>query len=167
MAEHSSRNRKRPRVKGTKPEPGFEKPAPPEATNYQHPSSPGNLETEAGAGLFESQATGRRTAQGGGRRTGGKGYPGRAAAGPARQTVHRPHPRGSEPAATSTDSGAPLSVPSDSVGPQPAAPDVPEIADPNYSAARQPHAQNAGDVRHRRRPDPGASVSAVMSRDLD
>lgn len=65
--------------------------------------------------------------------------------------------------ASSTDGNGPsLNVPNDSVGPQPSAPDVPELYDPNYTAASQ---RSSRPIRHDVGPD--ARVSDAMTSDAE
>ena len=131
-------------VQGEQPEPGFEAEAPPGATNYEHPERIGTRSAVPGAGVVS----------------------GGADAGPIESNpdlnVPRAHPgQGAAPEA----GGASLSVPSDSVGPQPSAPDVPELYDPNYTAASQAlgHRGRAG----RRKAGPDASVRDAMSSEVN
>lgn len=126
MADRKTTSRKRNSRSGTKrskPQPGFERAAPPEETNYEHAEPPGTFVPVPGAGALPRQTKAepmsrnpdpRRQAKSTGRRTG----------------------RGNASSATSAGADGPsLDVPNDSVGPQPSAPDVPELYDPNYTAA--------------------------------
>ena len=130
MADRKGASRKHsspPRNKRPKPEPGFERPAPPEATNYQHAEPPGTLVPVPGAGALPTEDTKPMSkAPDRGRR--GKSLIRRSGA---------PHAHSSSrtAAARAVREDPPLSVPNDSVGPQPSAPDVPELYDPNYTAA--------------------------------
>ena len=105
----------------------FERPAPPEATNYIHPAAAGTRATVPGAGIVSSDAD----------------------AGPAEAkpdiSHSRPHPgHGTGPLnapnamqESGRDLGAPLSVPNDTVGPEPGPSGIPETSDPNYTAASE------------------------------
>lgn len=127
-------------TKGDQPERGFEQPAPPEATNRDHPSSVGSRVTVPGAGVISAGAEAESLQSNPDIRHEAR-HPGQAAG---------------------TSDGAPLNVPSDSVGPQPAAPDVPELYDPNYTAA------SGGAIGPRRqRLGPDARVCDAMTRDVE
>ena len=127
-------------LKGEKPEPGFEQPAPPEATNRDHPSPLGSHVTVPGAGVMSAGAEAESL----------QSNP------DVRHDIRHPGQ------AAGAVGDAPLNVPSDSVGPQPAAPDVPELYDPNYTAASR-HA--GGPRRHNLGPD--ARVCDAMTRDVE
>lgn len=132
MAVHKSTSRKHsspPKNKRTRPEPGFERPAPPAATNYQHAEPPGALVPVPGAGALPKEDTQRISKADRARRV--KSPMGRSRAPNSTRSA----------AASEVRRDAPLSVPNDSVGPQPSAPDVPELYDPNYTAASSRHAR--------------------------
>ena len=103
----------------------FEHPASPEATNHDHPSAVGGRVTVPGAGIVTNGSDAgpveSRTSSGG-------QYPG-----------HGKGPLNAPNAVQETgrDLGAPLSVPSDTVGPEPGSSGIPETSDPNYTAASE------------------------------
>lgn len=134
-------------VRGTQPEPAFEPgPASPEATNYEHPTPVGSRAAVPGAGVVRESAD----------------------AGPVETDPDRSQARRFPGHETVTaGDNAPLSVPTDTIGPQPAATNVPEIADPNYTAAGQARFAPYPDRDRRRNIGPDARVADVMSRDLD
>jgi CBS domain-containing protein len=153
MADRKSTSRKRngrSSTKRSKPQPGFERPAPPDETNYEHPEPPGTFAPVPGAGALPRETAAepmsrnpdpRRQAKSTGRRAG----------------------RGNASSASSAGADGPsLNVPNDSVGPQPSAPDVPELYDPNYTAAshRRPRP-----VHHDIGPD--GRVSDAMTPDVE
>lgn len=102
-----------------------ERPAGPEVTNYNHPSAPGSRVTVPGAGIVtagtDAGPVESRTSRGG-------QYPGRGA-GPLNAPNAVPE--------SGRDLGAPLNVPSDTVGPEPGPSGIPETSDPNYTAASE------------------------------
>lgn len=156
MADHKGASRKHgksPQARQPKPEPGFERPASPEATNFEHPEPTGTFAPVPGAGAMpkpprtESRAT----------RAGRHVDP---PSGPARPSGARSAKRATTSSSAPAD--PPLSVPSDSIGPQPVAPDVPELYDPNYSAATRP----AGGPVHRDL-GPDARVRDAMTADAE
>jgi CBS domain-containing protein len=175
MAEQQfpSRNVEPKNVRGTEPEPGFEPgPAPPEASNRDHAAPAGTRTTMPGAGVMETGPDRGQSRCFPGHGTGpleapGAKRPGTTPAGPAGTPEPARSESGSAAHETVTAGGnAPLSVPSDTIGPQPAATNVPEIADPNYTAASRQGAANASRAR-RRSIGPDARIADVMSRDLD
>lgn len=105
----------------------FEHPAPPEATNHDHPTAAGIRATVPGAGIVGNDAD----------------------AGPVEANPDISHSRdfpghGSGPLnapnavpESGRDLGAPLNVPSDTVGPEPGPSGIPETSDPNYTAASE------------------------------
>ncbi|HEY2589449.1 MAG TPA: CBS domain-containing protein [Tepidisphaeraceae bacterium] len=185
MAEQQfpSREVKTQPVRGTQPEPGFEPgPAPPEASNRDHAEPVGSRAAVPGAGVVRESADAGPVEsdpdRGEARRFPGHGTgpldaPGAKRPGTTSSGVASPP----DPATSTSNTAvteevtaggeAPLSVPSDSVGPQPAAADVPEIADPNYTAASQARFAANPDRARRRDIGPNARVADVMSRDLD
>lgn len=184
MSKRRSRETPKPIVKGEKPDPGFEKEPPPEATNRDHVAPVGSRHAVPGAGVVSSGADAGPVEDdtdlevphahpGHGR--GPLNAPGATRPGTTRSGVSSVpsgdwQPGGSEstsvPVEEITDGGeAPLSVPTDSVGPQPGAPDVPELYDPNYTAASHRHARNG--EHPKRTLTPEARVADLMSQDLD
>jgi hypothetical protein len=103
----------------------FENPAPPESTNHDHPSAAGSRVPVPGAGIVTSGTDAGPVESGTSR---GGNFPGHGT-GP----LNAPHAvRG-----TDASSGPPLSVPSDTVGPEPGPSGIPETSDPNYTAASE------------------------------
>ncbi|HEY2589450.1 MAG TPA: CBS domain-containing protein [Tepidisphaeraceae bacterium] len=164
---------------GRAPNPAFEQPAPPEATNHDHAAPPGTRAVVPGAGVVNptDDAGPMETEPDHGQR---RPFPGHGTGPLNAPNALRPGTTWSGVAsppdpATSTSNtvvteeataggGAPLSVPSDSVGPQPAAPGVREIADPNYTAAVWEHAHNRNHAIHREI-GPYTHVRDIMSAD--
>jgi CBS domain-containing protein len=173
----ASRKARGQQLKGEPPEPGFEQPAPPEATNRDHPSSIGSRAAVPGAGVVSAGADAGPVESNRDSRIESR-YPGHGAGPLNAENARRPGTTPQGPAAVASAAGAgssshatetvtagddaPLSVPNDSVGPQPAAPDVPELYDPNYTAASRPQSG----PRHRDL-GPDARVSDVMARDVE
>ena len=147
----ASRKGRGQNLKGEQPEPGFEQPAPPEATNRDHPGSVGSRAAVPGAGVVSAGSDAGPVESNPDLRDSSR-YPGQAGS--------TAHSQASE--ATTAGDNAPLSVPNDSVGPQPAAPDVAELYDPNFTAARRP-----GTGPRRRDLGPDARVCDAMSRDIE
>ena len=164
--KRTSRKARRSSSRGAHPEPGFERPAPPEATNYEHPEPIGIRAAVPGAGVVASDAD-AGPIQGKQNRRDAENYPGHGPGPLSAPNAVRPGTTRSRPAAvpsSSPDSAgppgghpteavtaggdAPLSVPSETVGPQPAAPDVPELYDPNYTAASE---KGQGNPKQQRR----------------
>lgn len=169
-----------PKDRSPHPDPGFEQPAPPESTNYQHPRPPGTVEPVPGAGivrpsddagpvLSEPDHGAKKHYPGQG--SGPLNAPNATRPGTTRSGVSSvPDPAGASSGNSVTeevtDGGeAPLSVPTDSVGP-PEAPDVPELYDPNYTAASRP-VRPTRQRERRQNLGPDARISDVMSTDLD
>ena len=103
----------------------FERPAPPDETNHDHPTAAGARVPVPGAGIVttgtDAGPVESRTSRGG-------NFPGHGA-GP----LNAPH----AVPESGRDLGAPLSVPSDTVGPEPGPSGIPETSDPNYTAASE------------------------------
>jgi CBS domain-containing protein len=181
MARHkgSSGKSTRPIVRGEKPKPGFERPAPPNETNRDHAAPPGSRVPVPGAGVIDpiDDAGPIETEPDHGQH---RHFPGHGKGPLNAPNATRPGTTWSgissppDPAtSTSTTAvteeateggGAPLSVPSDSVGPQPPAPGVREVADPNYTAAVWEHAHHRNHAI-RRDIGPETRVSDIMSPD--
>ena len=174
---------KKQNVKGEHPEPGFEQEAAPEATNYDHPQAIGTRAAVPGAGVVSSGADAGPVetnpdvnvpraypGQGAGPLSAPDALrPGTTRSAPASAPSGAGEPGGSSSHSEATEAiteggGAPLSVPSDSVGPQPSAPDVPELYDPNYTAASQARGHR-GRADHRN-VGPDASVRDAMSSEV-
>lgn len=168
-----------PATNGTAPNPAFEPPAPPEATNHDHAMPPGTRGVAPGAGVvdptvdagpMETEADHGQHRPFPGHGTGPLNAPNAMRAGTTWSGVSSPPDPATSTSSTvvteevTTGGGAPLSVPSDSVGPQPAAPGVREIADPNYTAAVWEHARGH-DHALRRDIGPYTHVRDAMSAD--
>jgi CBS domain-containing protein len=168
---------KRPVEFGRRPNPEFEQPAPPEATNHDHATPPGTRTVVPGAGIVDptDNAGPMQTEPDHGQRRPFSGHgsgplnaPDATRAGTTWSGVSSPPDPATSTSSTviteevTAGGGAPLSVPSDSVGPQPAAPGVREIADPNYTAAVWEHARNH-DHAIRREIGPDTHVRDIMS----
>ena len=164
---------------GKPPNPGFEQPAPPEATNHDHPAPPGLGAVVPGAGLvdpsddagpIETEPDHGQHRPFPGHGTGPLNAPNATRPGTTWSGIASPP----DPATSSSTTvvteevteggGAPLSVPSDTVGPQPASPGVPEVADPNYTAAVWEQARHRNHAI-RRDIGPDTHVRDIMSAD--
>lgn len=103
----------------------FERPASAEATNYDHPSAAGSRVAVPGAGVVTSGADAGPVDSTSSR---GGNYPGHGT-GPLNAPNAVPE--------SGRDLGAPLNVPSDTVGPEPGPSGIPETSNPNYTAASE------------------------------
>lgn len=181
MAHQEHRSRTNQSDRGESPEPGFENAAEPADTNYEHPTPVGDRVAVPGAGVVRETADagpvesdpdrsqhrdfpghgpgpllGANASRPGTTRSGVASVPDRAGASSTTTVTE-----------TASDGGeAPLSVPTDTVGPIPAATRVREISDPNYTAASRPFDASAERPR-RRRVGPDARVADAMTRELD
>jgi hypothetical protein len=105
----------------------FEQPAAPEVTNHDHPVAAGTRRTVPGAGIVSAGAD-AGPVEANPDRNRGESFPG-----------HGSGPLNAPNAVQESDPtlGAPLDVPSDTVGPEPGSSGIPETSDPNYTAASE------------------------------
>ena len=159
--------------------PGFEQTAPSEATNYDHPAAPGVRSVVPGAGLvgqtvdtgpIETERDHGQHRPFPGHGTGPLNAPNATRPGTTWSGVSSPPDPATSTSTTvvteevTAGGEAPLSVPTDTVGPQPASPGVPEVADPNYTAAVWEQARKRNHAI-RRDIGPDTHVRDIMSAD--
>jgi CBS domain-containing protein len=156
-ARKPHRDRKQTRRGGTRPQPGFEEPAAPEATNRDHPKRAGERRSAASAGAVRrdaaSEQAGQRRTKDASRRSPGAQrrstnftHDAASPSGKRSGSKQSRYPAAAEAVTGSDSAAAPLSVP-DQAGPGDA-PDVPKLYDPNFSAASESRSGgNAGSNR--------------------
>lgn len=105
----------------------FERPAAPEATNHDHPTAAGIRAAVPGAGIVGSDADAGPAEANPDSTRAGK-FPGHG-----RGPLNAPN----AVQESGEDLGAPLNVPSDTIGPEPGPSGIPETSDPNYTAASE------------------------------